>query len=105
MRIEHEADQRTLQLCTQTRIHCEARTGDLCRAFEIEDVQFRSKVPVRLRFEIKLPWLADAAHLDVVISRAAVWNRLMRKIRDTGKAFAKALIQLLYALVQRGDAL
>ncbi len=54
MHVQHEVDQRALQLRSQAPIHREARAGDLRRALEIQNPQLRSQIPMRLRLEIEL---------------------------------------------------
>ena len=46
--VEHEVDQRALQLRAQAPVHREPRAGDLGRALQIEDAELRPQVPVRL---------------------------------------------------------
>ena len=64
--VEHEIDERALELGAHVPVEGEARAGDLGGALEIENAELRAQVPVRLGLEIELRRLAAAADLDVV---------------------------------------
>ncbi len=99
--VEHEIDERALQLRAQAPVQGEARAGDLGGALEIQDAQFRAQVPVRLGLEIELRRLAHAPHFHVVVGVSAHRHGFVRHIGDAGQQFAELLVQRL-SPVRRG---
>ena len=80
MHIEEEIDQRALQLRAQAPVEREAGAGQLGGAFQIEDAERLSQLPVRLGCEVEFRRLAPAPYFLVVIGRAAYWDTRVRHV-------------------------
>ena len=85
MGIEHEVDEGAFEARTQPHIDGESGTSDLGGTIKVKHSQTRPEVPVCLRFEIHLGRLAEAVYDDVVISRFADRDRVVRQIRNPGQ--------------------
>jgi hypothetical protein len=81
--IEHEIDQGALQFRAHVPVQGEACAGDFGGAFEVENAELGSEIPVRLRLEVEARRLGEAPHLNVVLRRAAHRNGLMRDIGNS----------------------
>src|SRR6266516_3018995 len=101
--IEHEIDQGPLEPGPQSPVDGKARASNFCRSFEIQDAQFRSQVPVRLRLEIKFSRLAGAADFDVLFRARANWYRFVGKVWNGGHQLPKGFVEFLDLLVELGD--
>ena len=65
VQVEHEGDEGAFQPGTSTEVDGETGPRQLGAAFEVEDAELRSKVPVRLGRKAVGAGLADPAHFDV----------------------------------------
>ena len=102
--IEHEVDESALELRAQAPIHRETCARDLGGAFQIENAEFRSEIPVWLGFEIELARLPPAANLDVFVRALADGHDLVRQVRDTGRQALEFVLRVRRLLVQDADA-
>ena len=82
VQVEHEIRQRTLQLRAQVPVDGEASAGQLHRAFQIENAEFGSQIPMRLGSEIKFRRRAPAANFDILLGALADGNARMRQVRN-----------------------
>src|SRR6187399_1103941 len=98
--VEHEVDQRALQLRAEPHVYGEPRSRDLRSSFEIENAQLRSEIPMRFRLERKLSRLAPSPDLDVVLRAFACWHRCVRRIRNASQQFPKLAIKGARAQVE-----
>src|SRR4051794_30094147 len=63
--IKHEVDQRAFQPGAYSPIHCKPCAGYLGSALQVENAEFRTKFPMRLRSEVETPWNAPPMHFDI----------------------------------------
>ena len=82
VQVEHEIDEGALEAGARAGVDGEPRPGDLRGPLEVEDPEAGSDLPVRQRLEVELPWLAPAAHLDVVLRGFPPRHALVRDVRD-----------------------
>ena len=101
--VEHEVDERALELRAHAPIEGKARAGDLGRALEIQDAQLRAQVPVRLGLEIEAGRLAHAPHLDVRVRVPAHRHGFVRHVGDAGQNLAELLVERGHLPLERGD--
>ena len=101
--IQHEVDQRPLQLGPQPDVHGEPCARYLGRPLHIQNVQCRPQVPVRLRREVKLRRRSPAADFHVILAASAHRNRLVRNIRDAQQNLIERRVHRLQLFIQRGD--
>jgi hypothetical protein len=83
VQVEHELDQRALQLRECALQHHEAGAGNLGGHLEIHEAEAFAEVYVILRCEIQLPWLAPTTHFLIVTLILAVRDA---RVRDIGNA-------------------
>ena len=105
VRIEHEIHQRAFQARAQPAVHREPRGRDLRRAFQVQDAEFGTKIPMRLGREVERARRAPAVDLDVILGAAPHGNRLVRKVRHAGERQAKLLVKIAHLLIEPGNAL
>ena len=67
MRVEHEVDERALELRTHAGEKHEAALGQLHGALEIDDTERRAEVPVRDGLEVELARRAPRGDFHVVV--------------------------------------
>ena len=82
VQVEHEADQRALQLRAIAPVNGEAGSGDFGGPFQVEDAELRAQLPVRLRLEVERPHLAPLLHFHVAALVGSNRDFIAREIRD-----------------------
>ncbi len=102
--VQKEIDERPLQSRADAPVNRKPRAGDLGGALQIQDLQLRAQIPMRLGFEIELARLAPAAHFDVVVRALAHRHGLVRDVGDAGHQIAKGFVGGLGLFIQRRDA-
>ena len=103
VRVEHEIDQRALQLRAHAPVERETGAGNLGGALEIEDAQFGAEVPVRFGLEIELRRIAHAAHFQIVVGILAHRHGIVRHVGNSGQQFLEFGIRGLRLFLERGD--
>ena len=103
--VEHEIDERALQLRAQVPVESETGARDFGGALEIQDAELRPEVPVRLGLEIERRGLAPAANLDIIGLALPDRNGLVRNVGDAGQQLPELLVERLHLFVERGDLL
>ena len=101
--IEHEADERPLQLRPHPAEQDEPRLGELHRALEVDDAQRRTQVPVRLRLEVEVTRRAPAADLDVVVLVGAHRSARVRQVGAREQQVASLGVDRLEVRLDGGD--
>ena len=103
VQIEHPGDQRPLQPRAGALQHVEARAAELDAALEVDDVQLRAEIPVRLRLEVerpRLPFFPD----DHVLGVARPDRHAgVRQIRDAQHGVLQVRFHLRQLFIQRLD--
>ena len=103
MHVEHEIDQRALQLGAQVPIEGETRAGDFGGALQIKDAEFGAQIPMGFGLEIEARRIADAADLDVIGRIFAYRDGFVRNIGNAGQEILKFRVHGFHLLIQRGD--
>ncbi len=91
--IQHEVDERPLQLRAHAPVDGKSRAGDFGGTLQVQDAQLRAQVPMRFGFEIELARLAPAADFDVVLGALADRHRFVRNIGNAGQQSPKRFIE------------
>ena len=102
VRIEHEIDQRALELRSEAPVHGKPRAGDFSGALEIQNPQIGTEFPVGLRSEIELAGLAAAPDLDIFLRATTHRNRFVRQVRNPGQQILMLLVERADLLIERG---
>ncbi len=105
VQIEHEVGQRTFELRAQVPINCKARAGELHRAFQIQNAQFRSQIPMRLGSEIELRRRPPASHFHVLFCAVAHGHAGVRKVRNARENVLQANVEIGGSFLPRLDLL
>ncbi len=103
MHVEHEVDQRALQLRAHAEINGEARAGDLGGALEVENAEFGAQVPMRLGSKVERLRHANAPDFEVIFGRLAGGYGFMRDIRDTREHLAELFVERFGLFVKSRD--
>ena len=88
MRVQHEVDQRALQLRAQPKIDGKPGAGDFGSPVEIENSQVGADIPMRLGFEVECAGLAERAYHQIVVGGLPDRHRLMRNVRNASQQLA-----------------
>ena len=104
--VQHEVDQRALQLRAQAPVDGEARAGDFGGALEIQDAEVRARGPNALwASKSKLRRRAPAADFDVIVGALAGGHGVVRQCWErrpaTGGTFRRALWRCSSSAVMR----
>ena len=78
---------------------------DLRRAFEVEDPQIGTEIPVRFRLEVEAPRLADAPDFAVVCSAGSHRHARVRQVRHGQQHALPLALERLELGVELLDAL
>ena len=87
----------------QTPIHRKPRRRHLGCTFHVQDPQFRTKIPVRLRPKSKLPWTSPPPHLNVVVLTLPNRNVFISQVGNARKKIPKLKVKPVNLLVQLRD--
>ncbi|MNL08200.1 hypothetical protein D3C87_1289080 [compost metagenome] len=82
VKVEHEADERPLELSTGAAHHHEARTRQLGGPLEVEHAQGLTDFPVGLGLVRELRGRSPAANLDVLVLGEPFGNRRVHQVGD-----------------------
>ena len=103
VRVEHEVDERTLQLGALVKVDGEPRTGDLARAREVQDAEFGAEIPVRLGREIERAFVAPGVNHHVVFGAVAFRHGLVRQVGNPCQLVSIGAVDFFDVLLPRRD--
>jgi UTP--glucose-1-phosphate uridylyltransferase len=101
--VEHEVDERARETRARADQYRETRAGDLRPAFEIDDAQCRTKIPMRLRRKREVSRRANATNLFVIVCALPGRNTRMRNVRDDEQALIASLLEQIELRFQLFD--
>ena len=98
--IQEESDQCTLDLCSFTCIHWEARSSDLHSQLEVYKAIFRGQFPVWNGFIMKLRNLSFLEVDLIILRRLTFWYGGMRRIWQGVQQVTNAVLHAVHLLLQ-----
>ncbi len=105
VQVQHEVDQRALELRAGPHQDRESRAGDLGGALEINDAELGTEIPVRFRLEVEAAGIAPGAH-DLVVGRALPHRHAaVRDVRQRLEQARALLLDRLQLDIERLDLL
>ena len=103
VQIEHPGDQRTLEPCAGALQQIEARPAELDATIEVDDIERRPQIPVRLRLEVEHARRALGAQDDVLGVVLPHRHAGMRQVGDVQHRLLQRRVHLDELLIQRLD--
>ena len=105
VQIEHEIDQRALELRALAEVDGKACAGDFGGAFKVEDAEIRADVPMGLGVEVEPAGLTPFLDFDVRGLILASRDALVREVGNRGEVLAELVFEQIGLLAEGGDAI
>ena len=103
VQLQHEVDERARQSGAGAHQDREPRTGQLGAAFEVDDAEGGSQIPVRLGLELEDGWVGVPPHLDIVRLTCTHRHALVRQVGQRHQDGATRLFDRLQPAFPRRD--